>query len=105
MRWFGAWILVVAAAATMVPGCNPSVEDLNAAIERAGACNPGDGCQLEGATACSCAQPVNSSQAAMIRQMADNVSCPGGPRDGGTLQCPALGNPRCVNMRCVADRF
>lgn len=107
MRLLGAWVLVATVAASLV-GCPPSVSDLNAAVERARACNEGDTCQLEGATACTCPTAVNSSQAAMIRQLAAHVTCSptnaDAGADGGTIQCPVQINPRCVNMHCVADR-
>lgn len=88
------------ACLVLAAGCGVSIEDFNALVEDARACQAGDTCVLAGGGQCTCNSPVNASRAVEIDEAAEDVRC-----GGAMVECPSWTAVRCEAGRCVADRL
>ena len=92
MRLFvlASWILCLS--------CGISTQEFSERVEAAQACKPTDMCVLAGGGQCTCARPVNATEADPINKLADDVNC-----GGAQVECAAVMNVRCENAKCTGD--
>ena len=92
-------IMALALAAVLSSACsNTTPEEYVELVESSRACGADGECVLAGAGECTCAAPVNKSDAEEVQEAADDVEC-----EGAVVRCPAHNNVRCEAGRCVSD--